>query len=283
MLDSYKRTVALELQRKHGFQLQKNYGQNLLTDANIIEKIVDAGEISATDTVLEIGPGFGALTTALSRRAGKVIAVEIDRKLIPILEEVLDGAENTEIVTGDFMKYDMRRLPDGFKLMGNLPYYITTPIIGKILEQPATPERMVFMVQKEVAERLCAPPGSKTYGAISVFVQYHCAVSAVMTVSKEVFMPKPNVDSAVIVLKPYPEKPVSPKDEKLFFSIVKAGFGQRRKMIRNAIASAVPSKGDLDTAFAVTGIDPDTRAERLSVAEFVALADAVLECAGNET
>ena len=277
MLDSYKKTVIFELQRKYGFYLRKNYGQNLLTDLNIIRKIADAGEISPEDTVVEIGPGFGALTAEISRRAKKVIAIEIDRNLQPVLEEVFADTENIDVVWEDFMKYDIGRNPTGFKLMGNLPYYITTPIIAKILESQRKPERMVFMVQKEVAERICSPPGSKVYGAISVLAQYHCSTEIVMTVSKEVFIPKPDVDSAVMLLKPYEEKAVKVQNEKLFFDIVKAGFGQRRKMIRNSLGTIVEDRKRLDSAFSASGISPDQRAEELGLAEFAALADALVK------
>ncbi|MDR0357126.1 MAG: 16S rRNA (adenine(1518)-N(6)/adenine(1519)-N(6))-dimethyltransferase RsmA, partial [Clostridiales Family XIII bacterium] len=226
---------------------------------------------------VEIGPGFGALTAELSRRAGKVVAVEIDRRMIPVLEETLSGAANVEIVNEDFMTFDSERAQGSFKLVGNLPYYITSPIIAKALECRVKPERMVFMVQKEVAERLVAAPGSKVCGAISIFAGYHSRVTLAMKVSREVFLPKPNVDSAIIVMEPRPFARGKPKDETLFFAIVRAGFGQRRKMLRNALSVLCPDREKAEAVFARAGVAPTARAESLGVEEFIALADAMSE------
>jgi 16S rRNA (adenine1518-N6/adenine1519-N6)-dimethyltransferase len=275
MLESGKKTVIRGLLDKYGVQLSKNFGQNLLTDRNIIEKIADAAELNGADTVVEIGPGLGAMTVELSRRAGKVIAVEIDRRMIPVLNEVLTDAGNVEIVNEDFMKFDMGRVGGGFKLMGNLPYYITTPIIAKMLEGSIRPKLMVFMVQREVAQRLVSAPGGKTYGAISVMAQYHSRATYLMDVSREVFLPKPQVDSAVVLLRPQPFEGGKPKDETLFFAVVRAGFGQRRKMLHNALGVLGMDKDRLTDAFARADIDPSRRAESLSVGEFITLANAI--------
>jgi 16S rRNA (adenine1518-N6/adenine1519-N6)-dimethyltransferase len=277
MLESCKTTVIRTLMNKYGFKLSKNFGQNLLTDGNIVKKIADAAELCADDTVVEIGPGFGAMTVELSRRADKVIAVEIDRKMIPVLNEVTEGAENIEIINEDFMKFDTQRVPGRFKLVGNLPYYITTPLIMKMLENPVKPELMVFMVQREVAERIVASPGGRVYGAISVMAQYHSRVRYAMDVSREVFLPKPQVDSAVIVLTPGIFEGTQPKDENMFFTVVRAGFGQRRKMLRNALEVIGLSREALGSAFERANIDPMRRAETLGTEEFIILANAISE------
>ncbi|MDR1953130.1 MAG: 16S rRNA (adenine(1518)-N(6)/adenine(1519)-N(6))-dimethyltransferase RsmA [Clostridiales Family XIII bacterium] len=277
MLETVKKTVARSLLDKYDFKLSKNFGQNLLTDRNIAEKIIAAAELREDDTVVEIGSGLGAMTVELSRQAGRVIAVEIDKKIIPILTEVLTGADNVEIVNEDFMKFDMSGIRGSFKLVGNLPYYITTPIIAKMLEGSVRPDLMVFMVQKEVAERISAAPGSRTYGAISVMAQYHSRVTYLMDVSREVFLPKPNVDSAVLLLRPATFEGEKPKDENLFFAVVRAGFGQRRKMLHNALGVLGADKGTLTKAFECAGIDPARRAESLGVGEFIALANAIYE------
>jgi 16S rRNA (adenine1518-N6/adenine1519-N6)-dimethyltransferase len=206
--------------------------------------------------------------------------------MIPILTEVMDGAQNVEIVNENFLRFDTRRAGARFKLVGNLPYYITTPIIAKMLEAPVKPERMVFMVQKEVAERIAAAPGSRIYGAISVLAQYYSRVTYLTDVSKEVFLPKPQVDSSVIILEPKPfadETPIAgekPIDAELFFSIIHAGFGQRRKMLRNALGGLLGlDRERLERAFTYSGIDPARRAETLGVEEFIALANAIFKVA----
>ncbi|MDR2157046.1 MAG: 16S rRNA (adenine(1518)-N(6)/adenine(1519)-N(6))-dimethyltransferase RsmA [Clostridiales Family XIII bacterium] len=274
MLESWKVSVIRSLMDKHGFRLSKNLGQNLLIDRNIVEKIADFAKLGRDDTVVEIGPGFGALTVALSARAGRVVAVETDRAMIPVLEEVLAGADNVEIVNEDFMKFDIRRAGDGFTLMGNLPYYITTPIVAKMLEGSVKPDRMVFMVQKEVAERIVSPPGSRVYGAISVMAQYYSRATQAADVSRDVFFPKPQVNSAIIVLEPRAPAEGKPQDEELFFRFVRAGFGQRRKMLRNALGVLGFEKERLDDIFERAGIDSARRAESLGVGEFIALANA---------
>lgn len=275
-----KPTIAA-LTRKHGFNPSKRFGQNLLTDVNILNKIADATESGPGDTVLEIGPGFGTLTSCLSDRAGKVIAIEVDRRLKPILEESLNGRSNIEIRWEDFMRCDLSALPAGYKVAANLPYYITTPIIMKLLEEENSPALMVFMIQKEVAERLSARPGGGEYGAITVMAQYHGRIECLMGVSREVFWPKPKVDSAVIRIRPYGAEDGSgiarAKSGTVFREVVRAAFSQRRKMLRNALGVLGLSREALEASFSEAGVEPTARAETLSVETFVALADAVEE------
>ncbi|MDR3072108.1 MAG: 16S rRNA (adenine(1518)-N(6)/adenine(1519)-N(6))-dimethyltransferase RsmA, partial [Clostridiales Family XIII bacterium] len=258
---------------KYDFRLSKNFGQNFLTDKNIIDKIICAAELTAEDTVLEIGSGFGALTGLLAQNAGHVIAVEIDKRAVEVLQEVLADAENTQIVCCDFMKYDLAQLPRQIKVIGNLPYYITTPILMKMLENDVLPERMIFMMQKEVAKRITSPAGCREYGAVSVSVQYYADAEYLMDVSREVFYPKPNVDSAVLRLTPKVDAK-RPIDPALMFSLVKAGFGQRRKMLQNAFKTLDFSAEEIDSAFRTSGLDSNARAETLSVENFIDLADA---------
>ena len=270
------RSEINSLMEKHGFRLSKGLGQNLLTDSNIIKKIADSAGITSDETVVEVGPGLGALTSELCIRASRVIAIEIDKRIIPVLEEATASFENLEIINIDFMNFGLTNIGEKYKLIGNLPYYITTPIIMKLVEAEKKPELMVFMIQKEVAQRITAEPGSKTYGAISVACQYHCEVDYIADVSREVFLPKPNVDSAVIRLRPYDvgEK-AKAKNEELFFAIVKAGFGQRRKMLRNSLLKAGIDKEKIEKAFEQVGIEPTERAEMLSSSDFISLANAI--------
>ena len=264
------------LMETHGFRLSKGLGQNLLTDNNIIKIIADSAGITAGEIVVEVGPGLGALTSELCTRASKVIAIEIDSRIIPLLKEATASLDNLEIINIDFMNFCLTTIGEKYKLIGNLPYYITTPIIMKLVEAEKKPECMVFMIQKEVAQRIVAEPGSKVYGAISVACQYHCEVDYIADVSREVFLPKPNVDSAVIRLRPYGEKEAEKaNNEALFFAIVKAGFGQRRKMLRNSLLKTGIEKEILDKAFVQVGIEPTERAEMLSSLDFISIANAI--------
>ncbi|MDR1042417.1 MAG: 16S rRNA (adenine(1518)-N(6)/adenine(1519)-N(6))-dimethyltransferase RsmA [Clostridiales Family XIII bacterium] len=296
---------------RYGVKPVKSLGQNFLADANIVRKIAELSELGPDDVVCEIGPGLGALTTELASRAGRVIAVEKDARIIPALEHALAGegaaagsgsvagnvnaahadffddnlrelppgadsaAGNVSIIHADFLEYDLGELPPGYKLTGNLPYYITTPAIMKAVESQNKPSLIVFMTQREVARRICASPGGKDYGAVSVAVQYRCDTKYAMDVSREVFIPKPNVDSAVIALKTDPGHRGVPKNEALFTAVVKNSFGQRRKMLRNSLSSLVPDADSLSEAFDKAGVKGTARAETLSVEEFVALADAI--------
>lgn len=278
MTDIYKKSELTELLKRHSFNMSKSLGQNFLTDRNIIGKIVDSLHIEEGDFVVEVGPGAGALTKSLSEKAETVKSVEIDKNLLPLLHEVLADAQNTRIVNEDFMKTDLEKLTAGkqYKLIGNLPYYITTPIIMKILEGGPRPERMVFMIQKEVAQRLSAKPGTKDYGAITVAANYYCDVEYLFTVSKEVFIPKPKVDSAVIRLMPFKTPPVKVMDESILFAVVKAGFGQRRKTLSNSLKQIENlSSDEVKKALEDAGIIPSRRAETLDLTEFARLSDSV--------
>ncbi|MCF0142293.1 MAG: 16S rRNA (adenine(1518)-N(6)/adenine(1519)-N(6))-dimethyltransferase RsmA, partial [Parasporobacterium sp.] len=236
-----------ELISSHDFAIQKKYGQNFLTDANILKGIVAAAAIGPEDTVLEIGPGMGALTGYLLEAAGHVVAVEIDRMLIPILKETLGEPENLTLINGDILKTDLRAILGPFteggrrvKVVANLPYYITTPIVMELLTEQELIESITVMVQKEVADRMEVGPGSKTYGALSLAVQYYASPKVVLNVSKNCFMPRPDVDSAVIKLDIYKEeeRPVKASDEKKLFAVIRAAFNQRRKTLVNALGNA---------------------------------------------
>lgn len=283
----YATSTIREIKEKYGFKISKSLGQNFLTDKNIIDKIVEAAEITENDLVVEIGPGLGVLTYEAAKQAGKVLAVEIDKNLIPILEENLAEFDNVEIVNEDFLKINLINLLEqndiinnqrrgGVKILGNLPYYITTPIIMKILEDGAPVDSITIMMQKEVADRIKSEPGGKTYGALSVAVQYYCTVVDVAKVPRDVFYPQPNVDSAVLRLDVRKEKPVKLDSEEAFFACVKSGFGQRRKTLHNSLTGVLGlSKDDVRDALAEAGIDPVRRAETLSLSEFAAIANAV--------
>jgi 16S rRNA (adenine1518-N6/adenine1519-N6)-dimethyltransferase len=261
--------------RKHGFTPVKKYGQNFLTDGNIVAKIVSAAEPAASDLIIEIGPGLGALTFALAEQSGSVTAVEADKKIVPLLEEAAGeaGAGNVDIVSMDFLDYALPA-SGAYKVVGNLPYYITTPRLMRVAEAGNLPRLAVFMMQKEVAGRVTAKPGGRVYGAVSVAVQYRFDAEYLFDVSREVFTPKPGVDSAVIRLRPRRDGR-SAKSEKTFSALVRAGFGQRRKMLRNSLRAAGFTDAAVEAAFAHTGIAPTARAEELSVDDFIAMADAV--------
>ena len=230
---------------KHGFSFKKKYGQNFLTDKSIIDKIIESAQIGPDDLVIEIGPGLGVITWEAAQKAKKVIAVEIDRKLIPILTETLSDCPNVEILNQDILKTDVNEIIErerkkeikNVKILGNLPYYITTPILMKLLEDGVEAESITVMMQKEVAERIQALPGKKTYGAISVAVQYYCEAQIVTYVPRDVFIPQPNVDSAVLKLTLRKEKPAEVKDRGFFLECVRAGFSQRRKTLANSLTS----------------------------------------------
>ncbi len=276
-----------DIRERHRFQPSKSLGQNFLTDRNIVEKIIEAAEVGPEDLVIEIGPGMGVLTAEAARLAAKVTAVEIDGKLIPVLQETLAGFDNVEVLHGDVLKTDLNRIVEqnrefrgrkiqGVKVIGNLPYYITTPIIMKILEEQVPAHSITIMLQREVADRLRSLPGSRTCGAISLAVGYYCRVEQVARVPREVFFPPPKVDSAVLKLTPHEEKPVKPVDEALFFQCIKAGFGQRRKTLQNALTGVAGlSKEALDAALREAGVDGKRRAETLGLGEFSRISDAI--------
>lgn len=289
MVDIYKISELTKLLNKHSFQMSKSLGQNFLTDKNIIDKIIDGINPQPEDQIIEIGPGVGALTAELATKSGTIKSIEIDKKLLPLLDEVLKSTnhkENIQIINSDFMKVDLTEITEGkpYKIIGNLPYYITTPIIMKILEEGPKPESMVFMIQKEVAQRLSSKSGTKDYGSITVAANYYCNVEYLFTVSKEVFIPKPKVDSAVIRLIPHKTPPVNVKSEKDLFAVIKAGFGQRRKTLSNSLKQIDGLSSDqVKVALEQAGIDPKRRAETLDISEFARLSDSVTSLLRNKT
>ncbi|MDR0874957.1 MAG: 16S rRNA (adenine(1518)-N(6)/adenine(1519)-N(6))-dimethyltransferase RsmA [Clostridiales Family XIII bacterium] len=276
MIETWKRTELDRLKKAYGLEPSKSLGQNFLTDGNIANRIADASGAGPEDDVVEIGPGLGALTVPLAGRAGRVMAVEIDKKLLPALGAAVAGAGNVEIVNEDFLKLPAETFPERFILVGNLPYYITTPIVARAIE--LSPVRCVFMMQREVAERLLSDPGKKTYGAITILVQHHCEAELVMNVSREVFAPRPGVDSSVVCLTPKRGRSVQPETEALMFRLVRAGFDMRRKTLRNSLARAGYPEATLLAALAEAGIDPIRRAETLSPKDFYLLA----QCLSNK-
>jgi 16S rRNA (adenine1518-N6/adenine1519-N6)-dimethyltransferase len=272
------------IMQAHGIRPQHRLGQNFLTDARVLDQIVAAAGIGPDDLVLEIGPGLGTLTQRLARAAGKVLAVELDRNLVEILgKTVVEMHPNVEVVQGDAARIDLHsllaeRLSAGqkAKVAANLPYYITTPLVMRLLEEELPLDQIVVMVQKEVADRMVAPPGGKDYGALSVAVQYYTEPRIAVKVSRGAFLPPPEVDSAVVSMKIRTEPPVdAPKKD--FFRVVKAAFGQRRKALGNALAGGLGmDKASLQQALVRAGIDPGRRGETLSLEEFAALTRNIL-------
>ncbi len=283
----YAQSTINEIRLRYDFRFSKSLGQNFLTDKNIIDKIIEDSYIGEDDLVIEIGPGIGVLTQAAAETGARVIAVEIDKNLIPILRETLGEYERVQVVNADILKTDINALirqaeeAEGrnfrsVRIIGNLPYYITTPIIMKILEEGVHATSITIMMQKEVAERINAEPGTKAYGALSVAVQYYCSVKPVARVPKEVFMPQPKVDSAVIRLDLREEKPVDLVEEKVFFACIKAGFGQRRKTMSNSLTGLCGlEKSQVLEVLEELGIDPRRRAETMSIQEFAGVANLV--------
>ena len=272
--------------QKYGFVFQKKYGQNFLIDDHVITKIINAAEITKDDLVLEIGPGIGTMTQYLAESAGKVIAVEIDKNLIPILGETLAEYDNVTIINEDILKLDINRLVeeenDGkpIKVVANLPYYITTPIIMGLFESHVPLQSITVMVQKEVADRMQVGPGSKDYGALSLAVQYYAKPYIAANVPPNCFIPRPGVGSAVIRLTRYEEPPVMVKDESLMFKLIRASFNQRRKTLQNGIANSpeLPySKAQVEKALEKMGLAANVRGESLTLAEFAKLSDTISE------
>lgn len=270
------------IMERYGFNFKKGFGQNFLIDTNVLDNIADAAGITSEDTVLEIGPGFGSLTQTVAERAKKVISLEIDTKLIPILNETLADYNNIEIINKDVLKCDIDELSreknDGkpFKVVANLPYYITTPIIMDMLEKHSAVTSMTVMVQKEVAERMQAGPKSSDYGALSVAVQFYADTNIDMIVQPSCFMPRPKVASAVITLKLRDKPSVDVKDKKLFFHIVKCAFGQRRKTLLNTLCNQGNfnmTKEEIGEIIRSVGLDERIRGEAMSLREFGILSD----------
>lgn len=284
----YSPVVVKEIIEKHGFRFSKSLGQNFLIDGNIIDKIIEGSNINAGDGIIEIGPGIGTLTQKLCENAEKVVAIELDNNLLPILEETLGDYNNVEIIHGDVLKVDLHqlireKLEDRMvKVVANLPYYITTPIIMKLLEEKLDIDKIVVMVQKEVAFRMKALPGNKDYGALSVAVQYYSKPEIIVDVPQNVFMPRPNVDSAVIMLDVYKAPAVQVKEQKLFFRVVKAAFGKRRKTLLNALANSIDlKKEEIEAVLKRSEIDPMRRGETLDIAEFARISDEIYNAMNN--
>ncbi|GFI18259.1 MAG: 16S rRNA (adenine(1518)-N(6)/adenine(1519)-N(6))-dimethyltransferase RsmA [Lachnospiraceae bacterium] len=281
--------ATAEIIRKYGFSFQKKFGQNFLVDANILNKIVDSADIHKDDCVIEIGPGIGTLTQYLAESAGEVIAVEIDKNLIPILNETLSGYENVTIINGDILKTDINKLVRErnqgrpVKVIANLPYYITTPIIMGLFESHVPLSSITIMVQKEVANRMQSGPGTKDYGVLSLAVQYYARPEILMQVSPACFMPRPNVGSAVIRLVKYEEPPVTVENERKLFALIRAAFNQRRKTLANALANAsyAPENGkevritrqQVCDALDKMGLSLTIRGEALTLEQFARLCD----------
>ncbi len=275
---------TIQVLQKHDFHFQKKYGQNFLIDPHVLNKIIDAADVGRDDFVLEIGPGIGTMTQYLAERAGRVLAVEIDHNLIPILRETLAEYDNVEVRQGDILKEDIAAIAREYnggkpiKVVANLPYYITTPIIMGLFESHVPLANVTVMVQKEVAERMRAKPGTKDYGALSLAVQYYAEPYLAANVPPNCFIPRPNVGSAVVRLTCLARPPVEVADERLMFRLIRASFNQRRKTLQNGLANSGEldfSKEEIGQAIQAVGLPPDIRGEKLGLAEFAALADAL--------
>lgn len=276
---------TIEVIKRHGFDFQKKFGQNFLIDAHVLDKIIASAEITENDFVLEIGPGIGTMTQYLAEAAREVIAVEIDRNLIPILNETLAQYDNVTVLNQDILKTDIGAIADEknggrpIKVVANLPYYITTPIIMGLFESKVPIDSITVMVQKEVALRMQAGPGTKDYGALSLAVQYYAEPYLAANVPPNCFIPRPGVGSAVIRLKRRPEPPVAVRDEKLLFALIRASFNQRRKTLVNGLKNSADLSFDKETiteAVQKAGLPENVRGEALTLEQFAALADALM-------
>ncbi len=279
-LSSHRATKSVV--EKHGFKFSKSLGQNFLIDDNVIDRILQGARLSEGDKIIEVGPGIGTLTREMGKVADKVVAIEIDKTLIPILRETLDEFENIEVINQDILKVDVEQLVEEklsggpVKLVANLPYYITTPIVMKFLEEDIPVTDIVVMVQKEVADRMNAGPGTKDYGALSVAVQYYCDTEIVAKAPRHMFIPQPNVDSTVIGLHVRPERKYPVQSEEIFFKTVKAAFGQRRKTLLNALSGlGFLSKEEIKEVLQEANIDEKRRGETLTIEEFATLSNVV--------
>ena len=279
-------SATKEIINKYSFAFQKKFGQNFLIDSNVLESIIRGAEITKDDFVLEIGPGIGTMTQYLCEAARQVVAVEIDKMLIPILEDTLSEYDNVEVINQDVLKVDIKSLAEEknngkpIKVVANLPYYITTPIIMGLFESGVPIDSITIMVQKEVADRMQTVPGSKDYGALSLAVQYYATAKVILNVSATCFMPRPNVDSAVIKLTRHKEPTVNVADEKLMFKIIRASFNQRRKTLVNGLKNSPElsfSKEQIVKAIEKIGKPETIRGEALTLEEFAELANAFTE------
>ncbi|MDE6026358.1 MAG: 16S rRNA (adenine(1518)-N(6)/adenine(1519)-N(6))-dimethyltransferase RsmA [Lachnospiraceae bacterium] len=275
--------VTIEIIKKYNFAFQKRFGQNFLIDGHVIEKIIRAADISKDDIVLEIGPGIGTMTQYLAEAAGHVYAVEIDKNLIPVLDETLSEYNNVNIINEDILKVDIEKLFEqgrDCKVVANLPYYITTPIIMKLFEEHIPAHSITVMVQKEVADRMKAKPGTKDYGALTLAVQYYAEPYIAANVPPNCFMPRPNVGSAVIRLNRWQEPPVKVIDERLMFKLIRASFNQRRKTLQNGINNSPElsfTKEQVAEALSHMGLNDSVRGETLSLEQFAELANILTE------
>ncbi|RGY01185.1 16S rRNA (adenine(1518)-N(6)/adenine(1519)-N(6))-dimethyltransferase RsmA [Blautia sp. OF03-15BH] len=277
---------TIEVLQKYNFTFQKKFGQNFLIDPHVLDKIIAAAEITKDDFVLEIGPGIGTLTQYLAEAAREVVAVEIDSSLIPILEDTLSSYDNVSVINEDVLKVDLKKLAEErnggkpIKVVANLPYYITTPIIMGLFESHVPLKSLTVMVQKEVALRMQAGPGTKDYGALSLAVQYYADPYLAANVPPNCFMPRPNVGSAVIRLTRFEETPVKVKDEALLFRLIRASFNQRRKTLQNGLVNSPElhfSKEQVAAAIETLGVSPSVRGEALTLEQFAALCNALSE------
>ena len=283
-LSNFKNTQ--EIIKKHNFSIQKKYGQNFLIDEHVLNKIIAAAELTEDDYVIEIGPGIGTMTERMAPECRHVTEIEIDKELIPILSETLSGFDNVDIINEDVLKVDLNKLiaerndNKPVKVVANLPYYITTPIIMSLLENKIPIDTITVMVQKEVADRMMVGPGTKDYGALSLAVQYYAKPYIVANVPMNCFIPRPNVASAVIRLTCHKEPPVTVKDEKLMFNLIRASFNQRRKTLINGISNFSGlsfTKEQVAMALNSIGLSENIRGEALDLEKFAKLSDALLE------
>lgn len=268
--------------QKYNFNFQKKFGQNFLIDTHVLEKIIAEAQITKADCVVEIGPGIGTMTQYLAESAAHVVAVEIDRALIPILQDTLSPYDNVEVINEDILKVDLQKLVEEknggrpVKVVANLPYYITTPIVMGLFESGVPLHSITIMVQKEVAERMQAGPGTKDYGALSLAVQYYARAEVVANVPPNCFIPRPNVGSAVIRLTRYEKPPVEVRDEKLMFAIIRASFNQRRKMLANGLGNAAgvsAGKDEVRSALVSMGLSENIRGEAMTLEQFAQLSN----------
>ncbi len=284
------RRSTAEIIEKYHFSFQKKFGQNFLVDSSILDRIIESAQITKEDCVLEIGPGIGTMTQRLAEEAGAVVAVEIDRNLLPVLEDTLSAYENVTVINADILKLDLNRIVEEHnggrpvKVVANLPYYITTPIIMALFEKKVPLHSVTIMVQKEVADRMRVGPGTKDYGALSLAVQYYAKPEIVTKVPAGCFMPKPNVDSAVIRLTRYEKPPVEVEDETWLFAVIRASFNQRRKTLANGLANAgYPGIGrrQVEEVLSAMGLAAAVRGETLTLEQFAELSDRLAKRSGQ--
>lgn len=279
-------SATAEIIHKYDFHFAKKYGQNFLIDRGMLDKIIDSADITEDDAVLEIGPGIGTMTQYLAEKAKRVVAVEIDSNLIPILNDTLSSYDNVTVINEDVLKLDLQKIVEDFndgkamKVVANLPYYITTPIVLALLEKRVPLKSITIMVQKEVADRMQVGPGTKDYGALSLAVQYYAKPEIVAVVPPECFMPRPNVSSSVIRLSLYEEIPVKVKDSNYMFKLIRASFNQRRKTLANGLSndkSLNLSREDVTNALVKMGLSETIRGEVLSLEQFAELSDLLMK------